>query len=131
MNSHWRQSNTGRDLSTATIDHNSYDHNPGSFNHHSHANTSNPLLDACCCAGLLALACTNPRFASIFAITVVAVIVISCLATLAMSVTGETLLSIFLVGMVIAGVAALCKSQRGECCPQVNGDYEHNHPNNR
>jgi hypothetical protein len=125
MNRHYHTSNTGR-LPTATRHHNSFNHNHSSVNHCA-ANTGIPLFDVCACAALLALACTNPRFASIFAITVVVVVVISCLATLAMSVTGETLLSIFLVGMVIAGVAALCKSQRGECCPQDNEGYGRNH----
>lgn len=95
--------------------------NGGGFHHH-HQPSGVPLLDVCCCGALLCLAFSDPRFASALAITIVAIVIISCLATLAMSVTGETLLSLFLVGMVIAGVAALCKSQRGGCFGPENDE---------
>lgn len=87
-------------------------------NYHGHSsslwNTADNSL--CCCIGLTAAvaACADIRVARALVIAAVAVVVISCLAALAMSVTAEALLSVFLIGLVIYGVASLCKGSN--CC---------------
>ncbi len=86
--------------------------------HHNSGLFHSPI-ETLCCGALLGLACFSPRFAYGCIVAIAAVVIIACLATLAMSVTAETLLSIFLVAMVVAGVAALCK-QYGCCGTEQN-----------
>ena len=92
--------------------------------HHNHGLFGSPV-ETLCCGTLLGLACFSPRFAYGCIIAITAVVIVACLSTLAMSVTAETLLSIFLIAMVAAGVAALCK-QHGCCEPQNRHAYQPN-----
>lgn len=114
--------------------HNIYDNDiqiPRATVHHGQVDLCTTIAAMCCCATLFAsLSPYSPNFVYGGIVAIVAIVIICCLATLAMSITGETLLSIFLCGMVAAGVSALFRSQqRGGCCevPQQHDQNTHYH----
>lgn len=105
---------------------NYYGNNHGHSNHSNlHAHRRNNFfcpVDDVCRLGIIgacvSACCISPKFAQVCLTAIVAIIVIACLATLAMSVTAEALLSVLLIGAVIYGVACLCKVNN--CCEPEN-----------
>ncbi len=113
----------GHSLSNNT--HHIHGHSWSSPHHsiHVHRHHNNGFFspgEALCCGALLGLACFSPRFAFACILAIVTITIISCLASLAMSVTGEALLSVLLVGAVIGGIAYLCNSQGCGATQQQN-----------
>lgn len=88
------------------------------YNRYNMFSAHDPL---CCCLGLTStfVLCSNPDFLKAMVVAAVAIVIIACLATLAMSVTAEALLSVLLVAAIIGGIASLCQ---GNNCGQPRSD---------
>lgn len=102
-------------------------HNQGlAYGNHSHHHIDNGCDPLCCGILLAGLTCLNPRLAFACILAIGAIIIFSCLVSLAMSVTGETLLSLFLIGLVIGGLAMICDRNNGGCYPIERADNHEN-----